>query len=165
LLTLSLAEASAGGEPKTLTVPASGGARDLSPDGRLIAFESPETGRDEIWVTPFPGPGPRLLVSTEGGVSPRWNPNGRELLYRDGTKLMSVAIEIAPALRAGRPKLLFESPDTVPAIGSQRIMSYDVSSDGQRFLLIKPEATAAQSNSVQVIVNWADELARRAPLK
>jgi hypothetical protein len=77
---------------------------------------------------------------------------------------MAVEIQTVPALRAGSPKVLFDSPDTLPMVGVQRVLSYDVSPDGQRFLLIKPEATAAQSTDVNVIVNWADELARKAPL-
>jgi hypothetical protein len=165
IFSIPLEQDSKGGKPRPLfamRVRPSG--LEMSSDRRLLAYQSEETGRNEVWVTPFPGPGPRVLVSTDGGEAPRWNPKGHELFYRNGSRFMAVEIQTVPALRAGSPKVLFDSPDTLPTVGVQRVLSYDVSPDGQRFLLIKPEATAAQSTDVNVIVNWADELARKAPL-
>jgi serine/threonine-protein kinase len=159
-------EASGGIKPRPLFASRSRpSAFDLSTDGRLLAYQSNETGRVEVWVTPYPGPGPRVVVSTDGGEAPRWNPKGRELFYRNGTRFIAVDIDTVPTLRAGSPKVLFDSPDTSPALGAQRILSYDVSPDGKRFLLIKPEAVSEQANSVRVIVNWDEELARKAPLQ
>jgi Tol biopolymer transport system component len=164
IFSIPLEEDSKGGKPRPLfgmRVRPSG--LEMSSDRRLLAYQSNETGRNEVWVTPFPGPGPRVLVSTDGGEAPRWNPKGHELFYRNGSRFMTVEIQTVPVLRAGSPKVLFDSPDTGPMVGVQRV-SYDVSPDGQRFLLIKPQTTTAQSTDVRVIVNWADELARKAPL-
>src|SRR5207244_3241821 len=82
----------------------------LSPDGRWIAYQSDRSGRDEIYVQPFPGPGAEELVSTEGGHNPRWSRSGRELFYRDGDKMLAVAITTQPAFEASKPHVLFERP-------------------------------------------------------
>ena len=80
----------------------------FSPDGRFITYESNESGRSEVYVTPYPGPGGRWQVSTDGGASPVWSRDGRELFYRSGEKMMTASVETRPTFRAGVPKLLFE---------------------------------------------------------
>jgi Tol biopolymer transport system component len=132
------------------------GNPDLSPDGHWVAYTADDTGRQEIYVASFPDAGPKMTISTDGGTLPRWSRNGRELFYRSGDKMMAVEIQTVPTFRAGRPKVLFE--------GSYR--SYDVSADGQRFLMVKPPAALQSpptSDQVTIVFNWFEELRRRAP--
>jgi len=75
------------------------GFATLSPDDRFIAYASDETGRDEVYVQPFPGPGEKLKLSIDGGTEPAWSGDGREIFYRDGSKLMSVPFSEAAAGR------------------------------------------------------------------
>jgi serine/threonine-protein kinase len=133
----------------------------FSPDGRWLAYISNESGRYEIYVQTYPGPGGKWQISTEGGTEPVWNPNGRELFYRSGDKLMAVDIATQPGFSAGKPRVLFEgryepTPATFP--------NYDVSPDGQRFLMLKPsEQEAAAATQINVVLNWFEELKRRVP--
>jgi len=133
----------------------------FSPDGHWLTYISNESGRNEIYVRPFPGPGAKLQISIDGGTEPCWNPTGRELFYRNGDKMMAVNIGLQPTLTAGKPHVLFErqfllSPATTP--------NYDVSHDGQRFLMVKAagagETAPAQIN---VVFNWFEELKRVVP--
>jgi serine/threonine protein kinase len=127
----------------------------FSPDGHWVTYRSDETGNREIYVAPYPGPGGKFLISTEGGISPHWTDDGRELLYRSGDKIMVVDVQTSPEFRAGTPKILFEG-----TFGN----SFDVTSDGKRFLMIKPHAIAQRSaDQVTVVLNWFDELRRRVP--
>ena len=80
----------------------------LSPDGRWIAYASNESGRSEIYMEPVPGPGGRWQISTNGGEQPRWVRNGREIVYRNGTKMMSAAVQIQPTFVAAKPVELFD---------------------------------------------------------
>ncbi len=136
----------------------------LSPDGRWMAYESNESGRDEIYVRPFPDvEGGRWQVSTGGGGQPVWARNGRELFYRSGNAFMPVAVQAGPSFAAGNPKALFEG-QYVAGPGGR---SYDVSPDGQQFLLIKA-AVAAGSEEVPparfiIVENWFEELRRLVP--
>jgi Tol biopolymer transport system component len=131
------------------------GDLQFSPDGKWVAYESNETSRNEIYVVPYPGPGGKSQVSTDGGTQPRWNRNGRELFFRSGAKLMAVNVETGAAFRAGVPRMLFEKASS----------DYDVAPDGKRFLMLKPSAAAAESSDLHVILNWFDDLRRRVPLE
>jgi eukaryotic-like serine/threonine-protein kinase len=133
----------------------------FSPDGRWLAYISDESGRFEVYVQPYPGPGGKWQISTEGGTEPVWNPHGHELFYRSGNKMMAVDIATQPGFSAGKPRVLFEgryepTPATFP--------NYDVSPDGQRFLMLKPsEQEAAAAMQINVVLNWFEELKRRVP--
>jgi Tol biopolymer transport system component/predicted Ser/Thr protein kinase len=133
----------------------------LSPDGRWLAYISDESGRYEIYLQPYPGPGGKSQISTDGGTEPVWNPNGRELFYRRGDKMMSVEITMQPSFSVGKPKVLFEgrylpTPATSP--------NYDVSADGQRFLMLKPtEQAQAAPTQINVVLNWFEELKQKVP--
>jgi eukaryotic-like serine/threonine-protein kinase len=133
---------------------------DISPDGRWLAYVSEESGRRQVYVTAFPGPGPTVTISTNDGASPRWSRNGRELFYRGGggstpAQLMAVDVTLGPTFRAGRPHVLID----------QTLQSFDPSADGQRFLIVKPAAAARSAEGqVVVVLNWLDELRRRVPL-
>jgi len=129
----------------------------FSPDGRWVAYQSNETGHNEVYVVPYPGPGGKVPVSNEGGTEPRWVRNGRELFYRNGDKMMAVDIQTSPAFRVGVPKSLFELH-----YGA----AYDVSPDGKRFLMLKPAAGQnVGSGQLHVVVNWFEELRRRVPVE
>jgi eukaryotic-like serine/threonine-protein kinase len=131
------------------------GMPQFSPDGRWMAYVSNESGRNEIYVQPYPGPGGKWQISTDGGNEPVWNRNGRE-------KMMAVGITTAPSFSAGNPKPLFEgqhvSSTTVP------LPEYDVSPDGQRFLMLKPVTPEqAAPTQINVVLNWPEELKRLVP--
>jgi serine/threonine protein kinase/Tol biopolymer transport system component len=137
------------------------GVPRFSPDGRWLAYVSNESGRYEIYVQPYPGPGGKWQISTEGGNEPLWNPNGRELFYRSGDKMMAVDIATQLGFAAGKPRMLFEGryePSPVPAT------NYDVSRDGQRFLMLKPsEQAQAAPTQINVVLNWFEELRQKVP--
>ncbi len=142
-----------------LTTPFNERSPSFSPDGRFIAYVSDASGRDEVYVQPYPGPGPREVISTNGGYQPVWSRDGKELFYRNGDRMMAVAIQSDPEFRAGVPELLFEGLflSERPTSGSQ---SYDVSLDGQRFLMVQSQGS---SNQLQVVLNWFEELEARVP--
>ena len=129
----------------------------FSPDGHWIAYESGETGRSEVYVRPFPGQGGKWQVSTDGGGHPLWARNGREIFYRNGNKLMAVAVETKPAFKPDTPRLVFERAYW------QAGHDYDVTPDGQHFIMIKRNEQQAAPLQVNVVVNWFEELKRQAP--
>ena len=144
-----------------LQTPANESGGMFSPDGRWLAYESDESARWEVYVQPFPGPGGKVQISTEGGVEPVWARNGRELFYRNGDKMMVAAVETKPTFAAAKPKLLFErhyEASTPPVLAN-----YDVSLDGQRFLMIKAGEQESSATQLHVVLNWSDELSRLAP--
>jgi serine/threonine-protein kinase len=133
----------------------------FSPDGRWFAYGSDETGREEVYLRPYPGVGGKRSISTDGGTEPLWAPNGRELFYRDGDKMMAVSIETDPELRVGSPEVLFEERFAITH-RADAPRNYDVSRDGQRFLMVQTvdEPTPTQLN---VVLNWFEELKRLVP--
>jgi Tol biopolymer transport system component len=133
----------------------------FSPDGRWLAYISDESGRFEVYVQPYPGPGGKWQVSTDGGTEPVWNPNGRELFYREGDKMMAVDVTTQPSFSAGKPKMLFEGPYLPTPV---TFPNYDVSPDGQRFLMLKSvDQSQAAPTQINVVLNWFEELKRRVP--
>ena len=128
----------------------------LSPDGRWLAYTSDASGRREVFVHPFPDLGAKWKISTEGGFSPRWSRDGRELFYRDGTQLMVVAVAGGKAFAAGRPRALFK--DGIPAWLNG---GYDVSPDGERLLTMEIEEDGAKR--IVVVLDWFEELKRLLP--
>jgi Tol biopolymer transport system component len=126
----------------------------FSPDGHWVAYTSNESGVSEIYVIPFP-PAPnggRWQVSRGGGVQPRWRRNGKELFYiSPDWKMMSVPVNASPAFQSGTPQPLFDTEmvDTGIRTGP---MSWDISPDGNRFLIISENS--AETSSLNVILNW-----------
>ena len=130
----------------------------LSPDGRWLAYASDESGRREVYVRSFLEPGGRWQISTEGGTEPRWNPAGNELFYRRGDEMWAVSVATEPSLQPARPTLLFEGSFDPGGY----FHNYDVSPDGQRFLMVQSEeAPEAAPDRVNVVLHWLDELERR----
>ena len=151
------------GEPSPLLeTPFSERAPRFSPDGRWLAYHSDASGQYEIYVQPFPGPGQRELLSSDSGTEPMWSPDGRELFYRQGNQMMVVPIEVEPSFRAGKAQPLFDA-GRFPS-GSGLFTNYDVSSDGQRFLMIEAEGNSGPAR-LHLVLNWAEELKRRAPVE
>ncbi len=133
---------------------------EFSPDGHWLAYISDESGRFEVYMQPYPGPGSKYQVSTDGGTEPVWNPNGKELFYRSGEKMMAVEITAKPTFSVGKPKMLFQGPYLPTPI---TFPYYDVSPDGQRFLMIKPTEQTSSLTQIIVVQNWFEELKRRVP--
>jgi Tol biopolymer transport system component len=128
-----------------------------------LAYGSDESGRLEIYVRPFPGPGGKWQISTEGGTEAAWSPNGKELSFRTGQKekMMVVDVQTQPTFSAGKARLLFEGPYTP---GTQTGAFYSVSPDGERFLMMKPvEAQTSALTQINVVLNWFEELKRKVP--
>jgi serine/threonine-protein kinase len=152
----------AGGKPVPfLRTRASEDNPHFSPDGRWLAYVSDESGRSEVYVQPFPGPGGKWMISTGGGTEPVWARAGRELFYRSGDKLMAVTIVTQPAFVAGLPRVLFEGTFEPTGTGTS---GFDVSPDGRRFLMIQPTAPERPATQVNVVINWFEELRQRVPV-
>jgi serine/threonine-protein kinase len=138
----------------------------LSPDGRWMAYESNESGENEVYVRPFPDvDGGRWQVSSSGGAWPLWSPDGRELFYTTLEGLMTVTVELEPTFTQGTVNLLFDlSPYFKPFTWSNRRM--DISPKGDRFLMLKEGGGSdetAETTSIIVVQNWFEELKRLVP--
>ena len=131
---------------------------NFSPDGHWLAYGSDESGRQEIYVRPFPGPGGKLQISTDGGIEAVWSHDGRELFYRNGDKLMVTAVETTPTIAASKPKVLFEQHFEKSVFPFEA--NYDVSPDGHKFLMVVPSQGESAAAQVNVVLNWSDELRR-----
>jgi Tol biopolymer transport system component len=137
------------------------GAARFSPDGNWIAYASNESGRSEVYVQPFPGPGGKWQISTDGGNWPVWARSGRELFYLNGSKIMSVAVTTQPGFTASTPLLLADVPVQTSSFYAGN-SEFDVSPDGQRFLFVKAREQNAVPAEVRVVLNWGEELKRLA---
>jgi len=133
---------------------------EVSPDGRWLAYVSDESGREEIYVRPFPDiDAGRWQVSSGGGTQALWARSGQELFYRNGNELLAVPVDTEPGFTAGSPEVLFEGNYLLDQGGP----NYDVSPDDERFLMIKPVANASTAPKIIVVQNWFEELKRLAP--
>jgi eukaryotic-like serine/threonine-protein kinase len=140
------------------------GAPALSPDGRWLAYMSDMSGQFEIYVERFPQLGDRQKISTSGGVKPRWSRDGRTLYYisADGLRFFSAPVSTHTQLTAGVPQLLFEGTFLRYSAGS---MPFDVTPDGQRFVMIKSGNAGDDTNAIIVVQHWFEELKRLVPTK
>jgi len=130
-----------------------------SPDGQWVAYASEESRWWEVYVEPYPGPGPKVRISTEGGRRPGWSRDGKELFYHRGDKMIAVTIETEPEFRVTGHKELFEGQYF--ALGDGR--RYDVAPDG-RFLMIQ-ELGESTPPCIHVVLNWFEELKRLVPVE
>jgi hypothetical protein len=130
----------------------------FAPDGKWIAYTSTETGDMEVYVQPFPATGQKWKISAHGGAQPRWRRDGKEMFYRtvDG-KMMAVAVKTTGGFEAGVPRMLFQSSadPLYPNLG----LPYDVTADGQRFL-VNAAADQSRASSITIITNWTAGLKR-----
>jgi Tol biopolymer transport system component len=131
----------------------------LSPDGRLVAYVSDESGRNEIYVRPFPEGEGKWQVSTSGGTQPRWSRDGKELFYVEGATLMVVPVASEERFSAGPAKRLFEDA-SLPAPAA--IPRYEVSADGRRFLLVETiGGEDSRPPAIHVVEHWFAEFRER----
>jgi serine/threonine-protein kinase len=130
---------------------------DVSPDGRWIAYQSDDSGRNEVYVRPFPNAAAgRRQVSVSGGTRPLWSRDGRELFFLDPNRRMTVVdVRTGPSLTFGRPRTLF---DTTPLglEGQQR--NFDLAPDGKRFLMVRNLPPPPDVPALVLIQNWLGEL-------
>jgi eukaryotic-like serine/threonine-protein kinase len=146
------------------------GAAKFSPDGKWLLYSSMESGRPEIYVQAWPGPGAKIQISSDGGTDPMWRRDGREIFYRNETRMMAVPVGVGgSAFSAGKPQVLWTGGDYFHGLSSScgwrgtSRTSYDVSPDGERFLMIKDADANLYATKIAVIVNWVEELKRMAP--
>ena len=142
-----------------LVTPFNEGLATVSPDGHWLAYVSDESGRREMYVRSFPAGGGKWQISTQGGAAPLWARNGRELFFRSGEAVLAVDVTTKPGFSLGKARLLFEGrylrePDGI---------DYDVTADGQRFLMIKPSEGELAATRFNVVLNWSEELKARVP--
>jgi Tol biopolymer transport system component len=149
--TLSLADRRA---TPWLQTPAIEWAGRLSPDGAWMAYCSNESGRDEVYVQPFPGPGMKRLVSEGGGLNPIWSRDGSELFYRRGADIVVTRIDTSGGFQAGPSKALFTGRYR------QTGRDFDVSPDGSRFLMMRNDDPRT-TTSINVLLNWASLVSQR----
>jgi serine/threonine-protein kinase len=154
-----------GGQARPIARSKSGeGSAKFSPDGRWIAYSSTESGKAEIYVQPFPGLGPKIQISNAGGTDPVWRRLGGELYYRQENKMMMVSVDTRrPELRASAPTMLFEGvyyegTGASCEMGGPAAANYDVTPDGQRFLMVRDNSGGIFGTRAIVVLNWADEL-------
>lgn len=145
-----------------LATAANEGQGEFSPDGKFMVYTSNESGRNDIYVQPFPATGGKWLISTGGGVEPHWRRDGKELFYVSAAPLKLMAVDVKPnqaTFDAGIPHALFEVPTLAssPPGPTTRTGSYAVSADGQKFLLSLQPATQLPSR-LSVVLNWTTGL-------
>ncbi len=137
---------------------------EFSPDGRWLAYCTNESGRSELYVRPYPGPGQPVLVSTEGAREPAWSRDGRELFYLSGRKMMSVRFRISGAgFIPEKPVPLFEGPFGTTA----NVRGYDVAPDGRFLMRLNQPPEQAQEqlrktypSGLRIVLHWTSELDR-----
>jgi serine/threonine-protein kinase len=119
-----------------------------------------ETGRsiENIYVEPFKRPGPRFQVTVDGGIQPLWRRDGREIVYRSGDAMYSVAVEANHEFVASKPVLLFHGSYRR---GAPTGPDYDVAPDGTRFLMVRMGDDELTSRRLNVVVNWVEEVERQ----
>jgi dipeptidyl aminopeptidase/acylaminoacyl peptidase len=139
---------------------------EFSPDGRWTAYVSNETGRDEVYLQPYPGPGPRRQLSNNGGTQPALARSGQELFYTEvharlqRTRMMSVVLRPGPQPTPGVPRVLFEGHYR----GQVNTRGFDVTPDGHRFVMVKPvERPPSPVTQLLMVKDWFAELAAKVP--
>ncbi len=134
----------------------------LSPDGAWLAYNSNESGQMEIYIRPFPKASGKWQISTDGGRDAIWSPSGKELYYRSRGRTMMVSIEATKdSITAGQPEMLFE----LQTGGGPFRHPYDISPDGEQFVMIKQEGTSENIDRghMRIVFNWFEELKAKVP--
>ena len=129
----------------------------FSPDGRWIAYVSDESGVQEVFVRPYPGPGASVKVSNGFANEPLWSRDGRELYYRAGEKaekFMAAEIQPSSELSISAPRLLFSS-ELATGGREDRYREYDVSADGQEFVSVRYSRSEEPERRLTIVTNWA----------
>jgi dipeptidyl aminopeptidase/acylaminoacyl peptidase len=131
----------------------------LSPDGRSMAYSSAMSGRAEVYVMPFPGPGASQQVSVDGGNEPLWSRDGRTLYFQNGDSLMEVDVNPGTPPRFGRPHPLYQGRFRRSANGNT---PWSLSPDGRRFLRIQQAQPDAPIDRIDVVLGWGSQVTRTA---
>ncbi|MEJ2086283.1 MAG: DPP IV N-terminal domain-containing protein, partial [Acidobacteriota bacterium] len=148
------------GEPELyLQTPFGESEGDFSPDGRWIAYSSDESGQHEVYVRPFPSGGGKWQISVGGGDKPRWSQEGDAIFYRNGGGVSVAEVRVdRDALRAEKPRQLFNSLFPPLTVGGTSYADYDVDPSGERFLMFKPEGEQTARDHLIFVTNWFSEL-------
>ena len=157
ILVLSLGE----GDPKPFVETAFEEQQPrFSPEGDWVAYASNETGRMEVFIEPFSGPGRKWQISTDGGREPLWSPDGTELFYRNvkGDHVMVAEIRRKPKLEPEKARVLFEGSFS---LGASAGPTYSLHPDGERFLMMKD--VVPDPAPIEITLNWFEELKRLVP--
>jgi serine/threonine-protein kinase len=144
---------------------------EFSPDGRWLAYGSDASGRNEVYVQPYPVPGPRQQMSLEGGESPAWSPTGRELFFlslpdSEGRRqMMAVSVRPGRTLSLGKPQRLFSFSQPPLLLRCAPSRCFAVAPDGQQFYAVRQASSAPIPSVTQIhlILNWTEELRARVP--
>jgi hypothetical protein len=130
----------------------------LAPDGRFLAYVSEETGVPQVYVQSFPSGEERVQVSSQGGSEPQWRDDGQELFFlRADRMMMAVSVSLRPRFKAQEPNPLFQT--RVPILANPFRWHYDVSADGERFLVNTAPASVPPP-AIQVVMDWRALLTR-----
>jgi Tol biopolymer transport system component len=130
----------------------------FSPDGRWLAYSSDESGQDEVYVRPFPGPGGRVQISADGGTEPVWSPDGKKVFYRsaDATEFFAASLAFTPMPSVTARAKLFAGPYQ----DEWDVADYDVTRDGKQLIVVRP---LDGDRKIVVVLNYATELRERFP--
>jgi Tol biopolymer transport system component len=162
LVSFKILEVGASTPPETLlAAPPAYLQPDLSPDGRWLAYVAFERSRPDVYIRPLSGGAPRQLTPNGGG-QPRWSADGTELFFQRPGEAFRLPIRTTPELQLGRIEKLFDHDTLQGLFGPQ---DYDVSSDGKRFLMVERADTERASQPFHIVLNWFEELKRRAPVR
>jgi Serine/threonine protein kinase len=140
------------------TAPAGESDGQFSPDGKWLAYQASVSSRQEIYVSPFPGPGPRRQVSMDGGIEPLWSRDGRELFFQNGSKLMSASVSPGTEWSASQPHVVHEGGFVRGPTGNT---SWSITRDGTRFLHVQLVESDRAITHVELVLNWFSELKER----
>jgi hypothetical protein len=146
------------------------GSPKFSPNGKWLAYSSNESGQPEVYVVEYPGPGKKVTISTNGGTDPLWRHDGRQLYYRLGDLMMVVDISSGRSLEVSKPRVLWRG-NYLAGAGSSCGMAgptssnYDVTPDGERFLMIEDASPTAECERLRVVSNWSLELKNPASIQ
>jgi Tol biopolymer transport system component len=131
----------------------------FSPTDPLLAYVSDQSGHVEVYLQPYPESGTRWQISIDGGTDPTWAPDGRELFYRNGRKVMSVRVARGATTKVSSPHLLFEGD----FVYGEPVIDFAVHPDGQRFLMIQPSRKDPPVSHINLVLNWFEELKQILP--
>jgi serine/threonine-protein kinase len=143
-----------------LATPSDEANPSFSPDGRFVAYPSDDSGRHEVYVRPYPGPGPRHQVSAQGGGLPRWSRDGREIFFLSRGALWAAAVRTSVRFTAEAPRKLFELPEGyLPGY-----ILYDATPDGQKFVMVQEDPFELRPIEAALVPNWLEGSRRMAAL-
>jgi Tol biopolymer transport system component len=150
-----VARLDAGGESSAPRRLGDGVNGQISPDGKWLAYQSLTSGQFDVYVMPFPGSGPSIPISVNGGGDPLWSRDGRELFYTSGDRLMAVSVTSGVTLAVGAPRVLYAGRYR-SSLNS--LTAFSVSSDGRRFLRVQQVQPDRPVTRIEIVLNWVTQL-------